>query len=212
MPDKKTTRTKSGGTKPASSKPAAAKSASAKPAPRKPATGQRAAATTGGTKPTPAKSATAKSAGSTKTPATPAATEASPLHRKLRLRSEDKGLIVAPPPDADNPLLPLPEGFAVVEQPSELASHKGPFDYIHVFARDRVELTETLSLLAPGLAPTGSLWVSWMKPRSRLKGGGQPGDLNESIVRRIGLTRGFVDMNLAALDRDWGALRLVRRK
>ena len=206
MPDKKHRSTKTGSAKPAARKPATSKPAAAKPAAK--SQKKEAAATTTGA----AKSAPAKGAAAAKAAEVPTATEANPLHRKLRLRSEDKGLVVAPPPDADNPLLPLPESFVVVEQPSEFASHQGPFDYIHVFARDRVELTETLSLLAPGLAPAGSLWVSWMKPRSKLKGGGQPGDLNESIVRRIGLTRGFVDMNLAALNRDWGALRLMRRR
>lgn len=202
MPDKKDRSTQSGSAKPAARKPAARRPTASKPA----------AAKSGSTKSATRKPPAAKGAAAAKAAEVSTATEANPLHRKLRLRSEDKGLVVAPPPDADNPLLPLPESFVVVKQPSELVSHEGPFDYIHVFARDRVELTETLSLLAQGLAPAGSLWVSWTKPRSKLKGGGQPGDLNESIVRRIGLTRGFVDMNLAALNRDWGALRLIRRR
>jgi hypothetical protein len=227
MADKKDTNTKRTGSKPAASKPAASKPAPAKSTPAKrqtPKSGAKAkpAATAGGAakpkaaKPAPSTTRAAKpapSAGEARKPAdVPAASEANPLHKKLRLRSEDKGLIVAPPPDAENPLLPLPKGFAVVNEPSSLAPQKGPFDYVHVFARDRVELAETLSLLSQDLAPGGSLWVSWMKPSSKLKGGGQPGDLNETIVRRIGLTRGLVDMNLVSLDRDWGALRLIRRR
>ena len=197
MPDKKYDSSKSGRGKPAAPAKAPAKAApkaAAKPGPKKadPAAG-----------------------GKSKATSAPAVSDiegqANPLHKKLRLRSEDKGLVVAPPPDADNPLLPLPKDFVVVDQPSELPSDKGPFDYVHVFARDRVELAETLSDLSESLAPGGSLWISWMKPSSKLKGGGQPGDLNESTVRRIGLTRGFVDTNLASLDRDWGVLRLVRR-
>ncbi len=73
-------------------------------------------------------------------------------------------------------------------------------------------LVGSFSLLVEKLAPGGSLWISWLKPSSKLKGGGQPGDLNEDVVRRIGLTHGLVDVNLAVLDRDWSALRLVRRK
>jgi hypothetical protein len=34
-----------------------------------------------------------------------------PLHKKLGIRAHASGLIVSPPQDADNPLLPLPDGF-----------------------------------------------------------------------------------------------------
>jgi hypothetical protein len=37
-------------------------------------------------------------------------------------------------------------------------------------------------------------------------------DLNENIIRRLALTHGLVDVKVAALDRDWSALRLVHRK
>jgi len=51
-----------------------------------------------------------------------------------------------------------------------------------------------------------------MKTAAKRGGGGQPGDLNENVIRRIGLTHGLVDMKVAALDRDWSALLLVHRK
>ena len=143
---------------------------------------------------------------------TPGGEEENPLHRKLRLRSEDTGVVIAPPRDDDNPLSPLPKNFLVLSQAAELGEHAGPFAYIQVFARDRADLVGSFSLLVEKLAPGGSLWVSWLKPSSKLKGGGQPGDLNENVIRRIGLTHGLVDVNLAVLDRDWSALRLVRRK
>jgi hypothetical protein len=145
------------------------------------------------------------------TAAAPSSADDNPLHRKLRLRSEDTGVVVAPPRDEDNPLLPLPKGFLVLAQVSDLAAHQGPFDYIQVFARDRADLLESFSLFVERLAPGGSLWISWLKPSAKIKGG-QPGDLNENTVRRIGLTHGLVDVNLVVLDRDWAALRLVRRR
>jgi len=139
--------------------------------------------------------------------------EENPLHRKLRLRPEDAGVVIAPPEDDDNPLLPLPKSFLVVAQAGDLAAHKGQLDYIHVFARDRADLVETFPLLRDKLGPGGSLWISWMKQPSKRGGGGaQPGDLNENVIRRIGLTHGLVDVKVAALDRDWSALRLVHRK
>jgi hypothetical protein len=139
-----------------------------------------------------------------------AAAEENPLHKKLRLRPEDAGVIIAPPKDDDNPLLPLPANFLVFDQAAGLASHKGQFDYIHVFARDRTDLIESFALLRDKLAPGGSLWVSWLKQSSR--GAGRFGDLNENLIRRLGLTHALVDVKVAGLDKDWSALRLVHRK
>jgi hypothetical protein len=193
--------------------PAAAKAGAAKPA--VPGSAAKPAAATGarpaapGEAPAPSAQPTATAAAST---AAPGGAEENPLHRKLRLRSEDTGLVIAPPRDDDNPLSPLPNSFLVLSQAAELGEHAGPFTYIQVFARDRADLVGSFSLLVEKLAPGGSLWVSWLKPSSKLKGGGQPGDLNENVIRRIGLTHGLVDVNLAVLDRDWSALRLVRRK
>jgi hypothetical protein len=137
--------------------------------------------------------------------------EHNPLHKKLRLRAGDAGLVIAPPQDDDNPLLPLPKGFAVLESLGELASRKDQFDYLHVFARDRAELAEAFGHLRDKLRPIGNLWVSWIKVAGK-HGGGQAIDLNENVIRRLGLTHGMVDVKVVVLDRDWSALLLVHRK
>jgi hypothetical protein len=134
-----------------------------------------------------------------------------PLHKKLRLRSGDTGLVIAPPKDDDNPLLPLPNGFTVLTGLDGLAAQEGQFDYVHVFARDKAELAEAFGGLRDKLRPSGSLWVSWLKVSGK-HGGGQAIDLNENLIRRLALTHGMVDVKVAALDRDWSALLLVHRK
>lgn len=134
-----------------------------------------------------------------------------PLHKKLRLRAGDSGLVIAPPAGDDNPLLPLPEGFSVLTGLDELAAQEGQFDYLHVFARDKAELAEAFTGLRDKLRAGGSLWISWIKVAGK-HGGGQAIDLNENVVRRLGLTHGLVDVKVAALDRDWSALLLVHRK
>jgi hypothetical protein len=198
MPDVESNNPKSGAAKLATAKAGVAKSA---------ATGKTAA------KPA------AETSGAPVTSSAPAGTgtrsgvdQENPLHKKLRLRPEDAGVVIAPPEDDDNPLLPLPKSFLVLSQSGDLAAQEGPFDYMHVFARDRADLVETFSLLRDKLRPGGSLWISWMKTSAKHGGGGQLGDLNENVIRRIGLTHGLVDLKVAALDRDWSALLLVHRK
>ncbi len=133
-----------------------------------------------------------------------------PLHKKLGMRPRSSGLIVSPPRDDDNPLLPLPEGFATIASLGELEGTPARFDYIQVFARDKSELATAFARLRDALAPGGSLWISWLKQPAR--GGGLMGDLNENVVRRMALTHTLVDVKTAALDRDWAALKLTHRK
>jgi hypothetical protein len=137
-------------------------------------------------------------------------TSGNALHKKLGMRTQGAGLIIAPPQDEDNPLFPLPDGFKVLASLDELAAVTGKFEYIHVFARDRTALATAFSGLRDKLTPNGSLWISWMKQSSR--GRGLFGDLNENVVRRLALTHAMVDVKVASLDRDWAALRLVHRR
>lgn len=135
-----------------------------------------------------------------------------PLHRKLGLRPEVKGLVVAPLEEEENPLAPLPDGYVTVEQASEVAALEGTFAFICVFARDRASLAAAFPLLKEKLAPGGTLWVAWMRPAGERRGLTLPGDLNENVVRRLALTNALVDLKLTTLDRAWSALRLGHRR
>ncbi len=133
-----------------------------------------------------------------------------PMHKKLGMRAQATGLIVAPPGDDDNPLLPLPAGFSTIAGLSDLASTTGQFDYIQVFARDKGELASAFAQLRERLASGGTLWISWMKQGAR--SGSLLGDLNENVVRRLALSHALTEVKMATLDRDWSALRLAHRK
>jgi len=50
------------------------------------------------------------------------------------------------------------------------------------------------------------LWISWPK-----KGSGLDSDLNENVVREIGLSQGLVDVKVCAVDEVWSGLKFVRR-
>lgn len=151
-------------------------------------------------------------AAATSGPADTESTADNPLHKKLGLRPGITGVVIAPPEDNDNPLLPLPEGVTVLAKIDELSALAGPYDYIQVFARDRGDLASSFPALREKLAPSGSLWISWMKQAGGRRRAGMFSDLNENIIRRLALTHGLVDVKVAALDRDWSALRLAHRK
>ncbi len=82
----------------------------------------------------------------------------------------------------------------------------GEFNYIHFFTKDRDELTAFFSKVRKYLKKDGALWISWPK-----KSSGVETDLNENIVRDIGLENQLVDVKVAAIDDIWSGLKFVFR-
>jgi hypothetical protein len=134
-----------------------------------------------------------------------------PLHKKLGIRTGLVGAIVATPDD-DQLLSPLPLTFVMLNSVDELVAADGSFDYLQFFARNRGDLVKDFPGLRDKLAPTGSLWICWIKQSSVRGGGGLPGDLNENTIRRMALVSGLVDVKVASLDAEWSALKLVWRR
>lgn len=79
-------------------------------------------------------------------------------------------------------------------------------DFIHVFTASRTELQRDFSKLRDALRAQGMLWVSWPK-----KSSGKATDLDENIVRELGLKSGLVDVKVCAVDETWSALKFVFR-
>ena len=50
------------------------------------------------------------------------------------------------------------------------------------------------------------IWIAWPK-----KAAGMKTDLNENLVRDIGLDEGLVDIKVCAIDTPWSGLKFVRR-
>src|SRR5205807_10431565 len=75
-----------------------------------------------------------------------------------------------------------------------------------MFTKSSSELSTTFAELAGRLAPAGMLWVSWPK-----KSSGVRTDLDENVVRNIGLDAGLVDVKVCAVTEVWSGLKFVRR-
>ncbi len=123
-----------------------------------------------------------------------------PLIEKLGIKSGVTLVILNAPPGYLTTLAPLPEGVRVVTQ------LRGPLDVIHVFATRREELAARMPSLKQALDPSGMLWISWPKGASK-----QPTDLNENVMREIGLRHGLVDVKVCAIDDTWSGLKVVYR-
>ena len=82
------------------------------------------------------------------------------------------------------------------------------------FQTDRTVLTRRLPILFERTSTDGMVWVCWPKKaaqRSARHPDGLVSDLDENVVRDLGLGLGFVDVKVAAVDEVWSGLKFVRR-
>jgi hypothetical protein len=83
---------------------------------------------------------------------------------------------------------------------------KTALDFAMVFTKSEPLLIKEFEKLGKRLAPAGMLWVSWPK-----KSSGVPTDLDDNVVREIGLAAGLVDVKVCAVTEIWSGLKFVRR-
>lgn len=82
----------------------------------------------------------------------------------------------------------------------------GMFDFIQFFTLKREILRAEFPFLQKHLKQNGSLWISWLKASSKIQS-----DVNENIIRDIGLENGLVDVKVCAIDENWSGLKFVFR-
>jgi hypothetical protein len=83
---------------------------------------------------------------------------------------------------------------------------KDNLDFAMLFVKTQSELKHEFARLSKQLVPAGMLWVSWPK-----KSSGVATDLDENIVRKIGLEIGLVDVKVCAVNEVWSGLKFVIR-
>lgn len=81
-----------------------------------------------------------------------------------------------------------------------------PYEFIHIFVRNRSELEQSMTFALTKLGKTGMVWVSWPK-----KSSGVTTNIDENTVREFGLRHGIVDVKVAAIDDIWSGLKFVHR-
>ena len=123
-----------------------------------------------------------------------------PLPKKLGIKDGFRVRMVNAPSDV------LAELKAPLSACEVVRDGKSPLDFAIVFTKSGAELVKEFKRIAKLLAPAGMLWVSWPK-----KSSGVPSDLDESIVRDIGLDAGLVDVKVCAVTDVWSGLKFVRR-
>jgi hypothetical protein len=79
-------------------------------------------------------------------------------------------------------------------------------DVTLLFTTSLARLEKRLPVVIARTVSNGTIWVCWPKKASRV-----PTDLDENVIRELGLASGVVDVKVAAVDATWSGLKFVRR-
>jgi hypothetical protein len=123
-----------------------------------------------------------------------------PLPQKLGIREKFRIALVDAPADVKAELKQALGGCEIAKD------GRGPLDFAMLFVKSQAELKNQFARVSRQLAPAGMLWVSWPK-----KSSGVPSDLDENVVRKIGLDAGLVDVKVCAVSEVWSGLKFVIR-
>jgi len=121
-----------------------------------------------------------------------------PLPKKRGIKESSRVRLIAAPAEVSAELKPVLANCEIVNQ--------APLDFVMLFTKSKEHLEKEFKSLAGQLAPAGMLWVSWPKKSSRVAT-----DLDENVVRKIGLAAGLVDVKVCAVTDVWSGLKFVRR-
>lgn len=123
-----------------------------------------------------------------------------PLPKKLGIEDGHRVWLLNAPPEVHAELK------ASLANCETTRNGKTPIDFAMLFSKSNSSLEKDFKRVAKQLSRAGMLWVSWPKKTS-----GVLTDLNENVVRDIGLAAGLVDVKVCAVTEVWSGLKFVRR-
>jgi hypothetical protein len=101
-----------------------------------------------------------------------------------------------------------PDGFALDAQTTRRLPKQAAITLTFHTSRDA--LKERLPELIDHTEQAGMIWVCWLK-KAAVKAMAIETDLDENVVRELGLAAGVVDVKVCAIDETWSGLKFVRR-
>ena len=124
-----------------------------------------------------------------------------PLHRKLGIAPEMPVLVVGVPAGlGPGPARPRRRGHG--PDPGRPRAVRRGGGVLPGRGDPRRRLPELLTRVTQ----KGRLWICWPK-----KASGVPTDLDDNVVRRLGLAAGVVDVKVCAVDATWSGLCFMTR-
>ena len=117
---------------------------------------------------------------------------------KLGIKKDFYLAVINPPENYTDILGTLPDGVVIKKS---LGTN---LDFVHFFAHDKKQLQKIFPQLLKSIKQNGMIWVSWPKKSSKIET-----DIDENIVRYLGLNIGLVDIKVCAVTEIWSGLKFV---
>ncbi len=124
-----------------------------------------------------------------------------PLVKKIGIKENHRVLLLGAPDGFGQTLGELPKGVKIIK------SAAAPINVVVGFAKTRSDVAARFSSTMDHLDTAGMIWIGWPKKASKIVT-----ELDENVVREIGLARGLVDIKVCAIDEVWSGLKFVIRK
>jgi hypothetical protein len=124
-----------------------------------------------------------------------------PLPKKLGIKPGSRVAVLNAPRSAGPTLAEI-----AAAGPIDLRLGSRPYDVIVLFCDSGRTLADRFPAAHSRLAESGGLWIAWPK-----KSSGVATDLDENLIRDLGLAAGLVDNKVCAIDDTWSGLRFVVR-
>lgn len=119
-----------------------------------------------------------------------------PLERKLGIKDGQTVFLDKPP-----------AGFALEAPTTTRLPKLAPITL--TFHITEATLIKRLPTLIEHTEQAGMIWACWPKKAARKLG--WESELDDNVVRRIGLDAGVVDVKVCAIDEVWSGIKFVRR-
>ena len=122
------------------------------------------------------------------------------LSQKLGIKQGNIVSLLNAPDEYGSLLFPIPPDCSIYDALIE------PADIIQFFTKNKSDLQTMFPELVSKLKSDGALWISWPKKTAKTDS-----DLDEDIIRDIGLKNGLVDVKVISIDETWSGLKFVYR-
>ena len=122
-----------------------------------------------------------------------------PLIRKLGIKEGMRLSVLNAPIEFWAEIGKVPEVEAIGKPAKDM-------DFILYFVDNKKDLKREFKKLAKTIRKDAMIWISWPKKASKVTT-----DLDEGVVREIGLAAGLVDVKVAAITSTWSGLKFVYR-
>ncbi len=133
-------------------------------------------------------------------PDTMAGYSGSPLPKKLGIRARSVVALLGAPAGFEAELVPLPEDVKFTRKPAGASR-------VLLFTKAMRDLERQWPSVTSESEPGATIWVVWPK-----KASGVQSDVTEQDARAFGLSTGWVDYKICAVNAIWSGLAFARRK